>query len=113
MQPLLCKSSISMSPACTSPVHFSGGISRHRYPLAKTARGRMIGLRPGVAPVCFDPVCQSHADSTFLLVVGAPIIVLSLWIAYLISSAVTKDQRSTDQTDEAAKVSEAFYSIVF
>ena len=57
-----------------------------------------------VAPICFDPSCQSHADSTFLVVVGAPMLVMSIGLTYLFLSAVSKGQL-TDKADGVKDVS--------
>ena len=45
---------------------------------------------PFVAPICFDQACQSNADRTFLLVVGAPLLVSAIWLLYLLASAMKK-----------------------
>ena len=53
---------------------------------------------PFVAPVCFDQACQATADRTFLLVVGAPLLVGALWLLYGLIAAVTGQARGPGQT---------------
>lgn len=78
------------------------------WKLARVTRRRSAHAAaspPFVAPDCFDQACQATADRTFLLVVGAPLVIGALWLLYGLIAAVAGRDGNMGRT--ASKEEEA------